>query len=181
MLRMAGGKPEAGLPVWRLNQVMTIIQERFQKLSDEGRKVPLVWSTMHMHSAAQLRKLVAMKRGLNPEFAGLVCVFHDIYTLHTGETGEHSEKAGPYVREIVEEYNERWGDKLSTISDEEIEEIINAIRGHSDKNGVSNDPYIELLKDVDSLDSYLHGFEAWEKSGRLSRRDRTALEFGIKF
>ncbi len=181
MLRMAGGKPRAGLPVWRLNQVLTIIQERFHKLSDEGRRAPLVWSAMHMYSTTQLAKLVALKRGLNPEFAALVCAFHDIYTLHTGEYENHGQKADTYIREIVEEYNERCGNQLSTISEEEMEKIIEAVKGHSNKKAIVDDPYAELLKDVDSLDAYLHGFEAQEESGRLARRNKVAAELGIEF
>lgn len=180
MLRMAGGEPQAGLPVWRLNQVLTIIQERIQKLSDEGRWAPIVWSSLHMYSTTQLGKLVALRRGLNPEFAGLVCAFHDIYTLHTGEYEEHDVKAADYVREIVSEYNERWGNQLSIITDDEIERIIDAVRGHSDKVTVSDDPYAELLKDVDSLDSHLHGFETQEESGRLVRMNRILSEFEIE-
>ena len=181
MLRMAGGEPRAGLPVWRLNQVLTIIQERVQKLSDDGRWAPLVWSTMHMHGTVQLSKLVALKRGLNPEFAALVCAFHDIHTLHTGEWEDHGVKAGPYVREIVKEYNQRWGKQLGTITDDEVERIIKAVAVHSDKNTIDGDPYAELLKDVDTLDSYLHGFEAEEESGRLARRNRISSELGIEF
>jgi uncharacterized protein len=134
-----------------------------------------------MYSSAQLGKIVALKRGLDPEFAALVCAFHDIYTLHTGDHENHGEKAEPDVREIVEEYNQRWGDKLSIISDEEIERIIDTIKGHSDKNVVTDDPYAELLKDVDSFDSYLHGFESQQESGRLARRNRVSAELGIDF
>ena len=179
MLRWIGGEPEGGLPVWRLNQVLTIIQERIQKLSDEGRWAPIVWSSMHMYSTTQIGKLVALKRGLNPEFAGLVCAFHDIFTLHTGEYENHDVKAAEYVREIVDEYNERWGKKLSIISEEETERIIRAIRGHSDKMTVTNDSYGELLKDVDSLDAHLHGLEPTEESGRKERMNRVLSEFRI--
>ena len=179
MLRMVGGEPQAGLPVWRLNQVLTVIQERFQKLSDEGRWAPLVWSSAHMYSTTQLGKLVALKRGLNPEFAGLVCAFHDIHTLHTGEYVEHDVKAADYIWEIVAEYNERWGSTLGRINDDEIERIIGAVKGHSDKVTVSDDPYAELLKDVDSLDAHLHGFEPREESGRVVRMNQVLADFGI--
>jgi uncharacterized protein len=181
MLRMAGGEPRAGLSVWRLNQVLTIIQERVQKLSDDERWAPLVWSTLHMHGTVQLSKLVAMKRNLNPEFAALVCAFHDIHTLHTGEYEDHGIKAQPYVVEIIEEYNNRWGKQLGRITDGEVERIVRAIADHSDKLTIDSDPYAELLKDIDSLDAYLHGFEADEESGRLARRNRVSSELGIEF
>ena len=180
MLRWVGGEPENGLPVWRLNQVLTIIQDRIQKLSEEGRWAPIVWSTMHMYTTSQLGKLFALKRGLDPEFAGLVCAFHDIYTLHTGKWEDHAEQADSYVREISTEYNERWGHKLGVISNEEIERLINAIRGHSDKIEITDDPYAELLKDVDTVDAYFHGLEPSETaSGRRKRLSAFFKEFEL--
>jgi uncharacterized protein len=180
MLKFAGGLPEKGIPVWRLNHILKIIQERIQELSDEGRWAPLVWSSMHMYSTTQLGKLVALKRNLDQEFAGLVCAFHDIYTLHTGEYEDHDVKAADYIREIVSEYNKKWSDEFGEISEDEIERIISAIRGHSDKMTVSDDPYAELLKDVDSVDARLHGLEPREESGRRERSDKVADEFDIE-
>ena len=181
MLRWVGGEPENGLPVWRLNQVLTIIQERIQNISNEGRWAPMVWSVMHMYSTAQLGKLFAIKRGLDPEFAGLVCAFHDIYTLHTGKWEDHATNADRYVKDIAEEYNERWGNKLGMISDKEIERIINAIRGHSDKVEITNDPYAELLKDVDTVDAYFHGLEPSETAaGRRKRLNFFFKEFHLQ-
>jgi uncharacterized protein len=129
----------------------------------------------------QLAKLFALKRGLNPEFAGLVCAFHDIYTLHTGEWEHHAEKAGSYVQEIVDEYNERWGEKLGVIFQEEVDGIISAIRGHSDKIEITDDPYAELLKDVDTVDAYFHGMEPSETAaGRRKRLSSFFKEFQLK-
>ncbi|MHA1309079.1 MAG: hypothetical protein ACTSO7_17990, partial [Candidatus Heimdallarchaeota archaeon] len=53
-----------GLPVWRLNRVLAIIQQRIQKLSEDNRELPITWSVMHMYSTMQLAKLVALKRDL---------------------------------------------------------------------------------------------------------------------
>jgi uncharacterized protein len=180
MLEMSGGKPEAGLPVWRLNQVLTIIQERMQNLPIEGRgHFPIVWSTMHMYGTTQLAKLVALKRNLNPELAALTCAFHDVHTLHTGDWEDHALKAEGYIREIVAEYNERWGNVLSRISDAETEQIISAIRVHVEKTVVTEDPYAELLKDVDSLDSFLNGFKPTDASGRIGRINRVLSEMSL--
>jgi len=170
LLRLCqNGKPEAGLPVWRLNMIHEIIQERCQRLSDKNRDIPLVWSIMHMYTTMQLAKIYAIKRNLNPELAGLVCVFHDIHSLHTGEHENHGERAAPYIKEIIQQYNMRWGSEIGVISEDEVETIVQAIRVHSDKTSVSDEPYTELLKDIDSLDAYLNGMEPWEKSSRLQR------------
>ena len=133
-----------------------------------------------MYTTVQLAKILAIKRNLNPELAGLVCVFHDVHTLHTGEYENHGEKAEPYIREIVQEYNTRCGSNIGLISDVEIDIIIQAIRVHSDKTPVSVDPYTELLKDVDSIDAYLHGMEPWEGSARLQRVTFTLKELELQ-
>jgi uncharacterized protein len=162
-------QPEDGLPVWRLNMVHEIIFERYRETPNGNREVPMIWSIMHMYSTTQLAKILALGRNLNPELAGLVCVFHDVHTLHTGEHKDHGVKAEPYVKQIIEEYNRRWGSELGYITDDEVALIINSIAVHSDKLTVSENPYTELLKDVDSLDAYLHGMEPLEANGRLTR------------
>jgi hypothetical protein len=97
----------------------------------------------------------------------------------TGEYEKHGKKAEPYVREIVEEYNSRWGKKLGRITEAEMESIISAARVHSGKLDVMDDAYVEMLKDVDSFDSYLHGFEAEDSSGRRNRVIRVFKELNL--
>jgi uncharacterized protein len=173
-------KPEAGLPVWRLNRVLSILQSRIEALSKEGRRAtPIAWGAAHMYSTTQLAKIVALQRGLNPELAGLVCAFHDVHTLHTNEYEDHGPKAKKYILEIVDEYNKRWGAQLGEISDDEVKTIYQAIRGHSDKSIVTEHPYGELLKDVDCLDAFLYGFEPLEGSAREERTSRMLNEFDI--
>lgn len=174
------GKPEAGLPVWRLNMIQEILFWRYHKLSDEKREIPLVWSIMHMHTSTQLAKILAIKKNLDPELAGLVCVFHDVYTLLTGEYRDHGVKAEHYVREIVDEYNKRWGIKSGIISEEEVSVIVDAVAVHSDKQKSSDNPYTELLRDIDSLDAYLNGMEPGENTGRKQRVRSVTRELGLR-
>ena len=177
---LSKGKPQAGLPVWRLNRVLAILQSRIESLSKEGkRETPIVWSTAHMYSTTQLAKMVALQRGLNPELAGLVCAFHDVYTLHTGEYHDHGRKALGYIQEVVKEYNEKWGSFHGEINEAEINLIYQAIKGHSDKSVVTDLPYAELLKDVDSFDAFLFGFEPQEGSAREDRTSKMLNEFNI--
>lgn len=122
-----------------------------------------------MYTTMQLAKLVALQRDLNPELAGLVCAFHDIYTLLTGVHEDHGVLAKKYIVEIIAEYNETTRDELFPITDEEQQCIIAAVKVHSDKRTVEESVYAELLKDVDSLDSYLAGTTPGRKSGRLPR------------
>ena len=180
MLQMSGGEPEAGLPVWRLNQILLILHIRLESIvNDKEREsgIPISWSVLHMHTTTQLAKLLAIKRGCDVELAAMIAAFHDVYSLHTGKWEDHGKKAEPYIREIVTEYNEVWGNQLGIVTEEEIKQIIKAIRGHSDKEKVVKDQYAELLKDVDSLDSYLHGFEPTGQ--RLERTSKVFSELGF--
>jgi uncharacterized protein len=180
ILQNADGTPEDGLPVWRLNQVLTLIQGRIEKLSIEKKvDTPIVWGSAHMYGTIQLGKLVALKRGLDPELAGLVCAFHDIFTLHTDDNRNHGENAEPFIREIIAEYNEKWGAEFSEITDNEVSLVFEAIRRHSDKKTITDDPYGELLKDVDCLDAFMHGFEPPEENGRLQRVNGLLAELGL--
>jgi len=162
-------KGRNGLSVWRLNRILSIIHNRANKLTEVEREIPIVWSEMHMYSTMQLAKLVAMQRDLNPEFAGLVCAFHDIYTLLKGRHKDHGLLAKKYIVEVIAEYNENTRDELSPITKEEQQCIIDAVKVHSNKNTVEENVYAELLKDVDSLDSYLSGNTPGYRSGRMPR------------
>jgi hypothetical protein len=50
---------------------------------------------------------------------------------------------------------------------------------HSNKLDVSTDPLTELLKDVDSIDSYLHGLTQDEGTGRIERGNKLLKELNI--
>ncbi|MFW9914320.1 MAG: HD domain-containing protein [Candidatus Thorarchaeota archaeon] len=175
----AGPEGRFGAPVWRLNRILALIQSKIQKLIEEEREIPLSWSIQHLYSTSQLAKLLALKRGLDVELAGLACAFHDIYSVLTGLYEDHGPNAAPYVREIVGEYNEESSGDFPEISDDEIQQIVMAIAGHSDKTSVSADPLAELVKDVDTIDAYLHGMTTTAADGRLQRANKVFQELGI--
>jgi uncharacterized protein len=168
-------------PAWRLNLILAIIQKKVENTAVEQRELPLVWSLMHMYSTMQLAKLLALRRGINPELASLTCAFHDIHTLLTGSTRNHGVNAAKHIQEIVTEYNQNSRGELPEITEEEADRIINAIAVHSDKKTVADDPLAELLKDVDSLDSYLHGMIPGKQTGRIPRGNKVLKEFNIDF
>ena len=172
-------KGRKGLPVWRLNRILEIIHSRTLDLTEDGRELPIVWSKMHMYSTVQIAKLLALKRGLDPELAALTCAFHDSYSLFTGKTKDHGLKAESYIREITKEYNLHRRGSLPEIVEEEIIQIIVAVAVHSDKNSISDDPLTELLRDVDSIDSYLHGLTQGRHSGRIPRGNKFLQELQI--
>ncbi len=155
------------LDVKRLNRILSNLFDDFKNLSDEDRELPMKWSVMHMYSSSQLALLVAVKKKLNPELLGIIAALHDIGAIKTKKRENHAKNASKYVYEIVELYNSSWRGKLPEISDEETLIIHDAIINHSDKDTVSDNVYIEAMKDVDSLDRYLHGINT--KGGHTKR------------
>jgi uncharacterized protein len=168
-----------GLPVWRLNRILAIIQTKTEELSYEDRYFNLTWSFMHMYGTVQLGKLLALKRGIDPEIAAITCAFHDIYTLIEGKGHDHALKAEKYIRQIIAEYNNKWRQELPPITSDEMIRIIEVIKVHSDKKTINPDPLTELLKDVDTLDSYLHGLTQDRLSGRISRGNTVLKELNL--
>ncbi|MHA1211784.1 MAG: HD domain-containing protein [Candidatus Heimdallarchaeota archaeon] len=172
-------KARKGLSIWRVNRIYALIISKMSAISNEPRKMPFVWSIMHMFSTTQIGKLLALKRGLDPELAALTCAFHDIYSFFTGKHKDHGLLAEKIIREIVEEYNTTWRDELAEITPLEVDRMVNAIVVHSDKVSVSDDPLAELLKDADTLDSYLDGFTQDTESTRIQRVNKVFKEFAI--
>jgi uncharacterized protein len=168
----------ARLPVLRLNRILTMLLADMKDLTDEGRDLPIRWNIMHMYSSSQVAKLLAMHRGIEPELAGIAAALHDIGVVRTKKDEGHAKAAEKYVYEFIEKYNVESGTKRPPITKEETEKIVKATVNHSDKGGHSNDPFVELLKDVDSLDGYLHGVKT--EGVRLERCKRAMKELGIK-
>jgi uncharacterized protein len=147
-------------------------------LSDEGRDLPIRWNIMHMYSSSQLAKLLAMRRGIDPELAGIAAALHDLGVVMTKKHEDHAEAGEKYVHAFLEKYNLKLGAKLPPVTQEEIGQIVRAIVDHSKKEIYSSDVFVELLKDVDSLDGYLHGVKA--EGGRLERCHRVLKELGVE-
>ena len=166
------------LQVKRLNRILVMLLHEMKDLTDEGRDFPIRWNIMHMYSSSQLAKLLAMHRGIEPELAGIAAALHDIGVVMTKKHEGHAEAALPYVYDFLERYNRESGTKLSKVTEEETEAIVKAVVQHSEKELNSNDPFVELLRDVDSIDAYLHGVGI--EGGRLERSKRVMKEFGIE-
>jgi uncharacterized protein len=115
---------------------------------------------MHMYSSSQVAKIIALRRGMDMKLAATAATLHDIAVVVTKETEGHAERAEKYVRNAIERFNSGPWTSIPKITDEEIEIIINAISQHSKKEIYSDDPFVALLKDVDSIDRYLHGIKS---------------------
>lgn len=129
--------------------------ERIDKLlnrlkdSETIRDYPIIWERVHAISCAQLGRLLARERGVAIELAALACSLHDIGRWYTGRQENHALHGEEPVREFL---------ATMLLSEGEKEEILEAVIHHSEKNRVGA-PLVEVVKDADILDCYLHGDE----------------------
>ena len=125
--------------------VETILES---SLPDEERSWSKVFELKHSASVAQLGRVLAQKRGLDPELAAIICVMHDIYVFTTGRVTDHARKGAPIAEKILK--------KTKQFNEKEIKLIVQAIANHSDKHIISKNPYVELVKDADVFDCGLY-------------------------
>lgn len=165
------------LDVKRVNRLLSMLFDDLRMLSDEERDLPIRWSVMHMYSSSQLAKIIALRRGLDMELASIAAALHDIAVIITKKTENHAENSESYVKEMVDKYNNKCRKNLPMITEEEEIVLIDAIKKHSDKETYSEDAFVELLKDVDAIDRYLHGIKS--EDAYLERCSRVLKELGI--
>jgi 5'-deoxynucleotidase YfbR-like HD superfamily hydrolase len=167
------------LDVQRLNRILDYIYSEIKKTNDKKRDLPMSWSIRHMYSTVQLAVLTGMKTGLDPDLCGIIAAFHDIATIFTGNTEDHAKKAVPFIEEIISVYNKDLRFSLRGITKEEKEIIIEAVIKHGKKKKKSNNPYVEMMKSVDSFDHFLEGLLIKDKE--LKHLDYMFNLFGIKY
>lgn len=143
----------------RLNKILEILFEEMNVLINEGKELPVLWDVMHLYSCLQVAKILAMKRGLDPEIAAIAAALHDVAVVATKRTDNHAKNGEKYVRGIIQDYNQNTTNENFQITSDELDLIVNSISKHSEVEVFSEETYSELLKDVDSFDKYLHGIE----------------------
>ncbi len=166
------------MDVRRVNRIVSMLLEEMRSMSDEGRDLPIRWSVMHMYSSSQLAKVLALRRGMDMELASIAAALHDITVIVTGKTESHAEVAEKHVRDAISRYNNGQWTKLPKVTKDEENMLVEAIVQHSDKEVYSGNPLAELLKDVDSLDRYLHGVKS--EGAYLDRCHKPLREFGVE-
>jgi uncharacterized protein len=134
----------------RSEKIQRLVVELLLKSSipDEKRENSIVWELKHSSGCCQLGRILAQKRGLNVEMAEIISVLHDLYAVTEGKYESHAKRSSEMAKDILE--------KSGDFSSEEIILITEAIARHSEKEIYSNNPYAELIKDVDVLDCSLY-------------------------
>lgn len=118
------------------------------KLSNSVRESSVVFELKHSSGCCQIARILAQKRGLDVTICETAALMHDIYVIVEGKYSDHAKNGAPIARNILEE--------IGGFSDEQIDTITNAIAHHSEKEIYSDDPYVELVKDVDVFDCSLY-------------------------
>ncbi len=136
------------------------------KPPDEERSWSKTFELKHSSAVAQVGRILAQKRGLDPELGAIICAMHDIYVFTTGRVTDHAHKGAPIAKRILRQ--------TKKFTPREITLITTAIYNHSDKHEVSKNPYVELVKDADVLDCGLyegvHDAYVYEKSQENCKR-----------
>ena len=105
---------------------------------------------VHLYAVASFCSLLALKRGLPAELAGIAGMLHDIATHKSGDAREHARRGALEAEQILTD--------MGCFSHEEISAVSTAIANHSTKTEI-HDPLSELLKDADVLHHCLHNVD----------------------
>lgn len=136
------------------------------KLPDADRSWSKTFELKHTSAVAQIGRMLAQKRGLDPSLAAIICAMHDIYVFTTGRATDHAHLGAKLAQKFLQ--------KTRRFTALEIKLITGAIYNHSDKHIVSKNPYAELVKDADVLDCGLydgvHDAYVYEKSPANCRK-----------
>jgi len=165
------------LQINRANRLMLMLFAEWKNHDNEGRPLKIEWNIMHMFTSSQLAKLYALKKGLDPEICAMTAVLHDIAVVEGKFRENHDGLAVEYVKGAIKRYNDVGRYNREPITEKEQEVILSAVTVHGYKDDVSDNPYAEMIKDVDSLDAYLHGIRT--ENSRHTRVSAFFEELGI--
>jgi len=113
-------------------------------LSDTESESSVVFELKHSSDCCQIAKILAQKRNLDTDIATVASVLHDIYVIVEGKYKDHAKMGAPIAEKILRE--------VGGFSDNDIKTITDAVAHHSEKEVYSDNPYVELVKDVDVFD-----------------------------
>jgi HD domain len=116
-------------------------------LPDDRRQSSIAFELMHHHGVAQMARILARKRNLSLDVCVVGSLLHDIEVIVRGTYKDHAHRGAARALTILEE--------LGGFTPEELELIHDLVYYHSDKDVVSENPYIEFGKDADILDIFL--------------------------
>ena len=121
----------------------------------------------HLKRVAEAAGILAGHRGLSRELAQMAGWLHDYYADKTHDREGHGPKGAVLAREVLKE--------LQVTSQEEADQICQAIHVHSDKLAV-HEPLDEVLKDADVVAHMIEQQIEEDDEGDVKRRDAVMEE-----
>lgn len=118
------------------------------KLPDSERESSVIWELKHSSGCCQIARILAQIRGLDVEISELAALLHDIYVVVEGKYSNHAALGAPLAEKLLNE--------VGGFTPEQIKTIVEAVAQHSQKEVYSDNPYVELVKDVDVFDCSLY-------------------------
>lgn len=118
------------------------------KIPDTERESSIVWELKHSSGCCQIARILAQKRGLDIEICETAALLHDIFVAIEGKYSNHAALGAPLAEKLLNE--------VSGFTPEQVKTIVEAIAQHSQKEVYSDNPYVELVKDVDVFDCSLY-------------------------
>ena len=125
---------------------------------------------IHLFGVSTFAAMLAMRRGLNVELAGVAGLLHDIATYTSGSSEDHARRSAEQARLIL--------DDMAVFTAEEVDVMCTAIANHSDKSEV-HDAFSELLKDADVLHHSLYAATIINPAVRLPRIEALCVELSL--
>ena len=170
-----------GEELTRSEKIQKKIIELIHIIDDKNSENSIVWELKHSSGCIQIGRILAQKRNLDVELSEIICALHDIYAIVTGKYKDHAKLGSIMAKDLLIKTNE--------FDEDEIELITKAIELHSQKDIVSDNPYAELIKDVDAYDCSLYqGSENYYKIHKtkeqydyyVQRIKKVQKEIGLK-
>lgn len=127
------------------------------------------YATQHLHGVSEISIMLAKKRGLQPELAGVAGIMHDLYSLTTYLTKFHDQNGAEMIRPMLRD--------MKLFDSEEQRTIVSAVFHHCDKEGMHG-AYEELLKDADVLQTWQSDPAIPVNPDRIDRLSRLLVELG---
>lgn len=153
-----------------MNRAFKIQESLLEKISafeDKNieRDISLSWEKIHLASCAAVGRILALKRGVDPEVSAIACSVHDYGRIITGRQQDHATVGYEPLKLFLRE--------CGYFSSDEIKLLATAAQNHSNKKEVGS-PLEEIVKDADVFDCYQYGLSLDREEQRV--RLKTILE-----
>ncbi|MCR5686995.1 MAG: HD domain-containing protein [Lachnospiraceae bacterium] len=151
----------------RLKEVRKYVNKQLAKMDDQDDALK---AAGHLYGVSMSAQLLAQKRGVNAELAGIAGLLHDLYAYESGSYEDHAHKGADLAGEILR--------KLDIMTPEETDIICSAIYHHDDKAAIDS-PMDEILKDADAMHHIYNDLSKEVKEKEVDRYRKIETELGI--